>query len=218
MAVGSTFLTLTNDVLSRLRESSVTAVSANDYSTLVGKFVNEAKREVEDAWNWNRLRTTITVNTVADSYNYTLTGGGKRFRVIDAWNDTDDLQLTMMGMNQLNQRFYLGSATKGSPSQYGFNANSDLDPTVDVWPIPNAVFALRFNLTVPQTDLSADTDELKIQEMPFILGAWAKAISERGEDGGQNTSEAYLLYQQAVADAISQDAAIAPDETIWTAV
>ena len=76
MAVGSTFLTLTNDVLSRLRESSVTAVSANDYSTLVGKFVNEAKREVEDAWNWNRLRTTITVNTVADSYNYTLTGGG----------------------------------------------------------------------------------------------------------------------------------------------
>ena len=62
MAVGKTYLTLVNDVLSRLRESEVTSVSDNTYSSLIGRFVNEAKREVEDAWNWNRLRSTITID------------------------------------------------------------------------------------------------------------------------------------------------------------
>ena len=57
-----------------------------------------------------------------------------------------------------------------------------------------------------------------MNEFPVLLGAWAKAISERGEDGGQNTSEAYQLYQYALNDAISQDAAIAQDELIWNVV
>ena len=59
MAVGKTYLTLVNDVLSRLRESEVTSVSDNTYSSLIGRFVNEAKREVEDAWNWNRLEALL---------------------------------------------------------------------------------------------------------------------------------------------------------------
>ena len=57
-----------------------------------------------------------------------------------------------------------------------------------------------------------------MNEYPVLLGAWAKAISERGEDGGQNTSEAYQLYSYALNDAISQDAHIAQDEIIWNVV
>ena len=65
-----TYLELVNDVLIRLREPSVTTVTSNDYSTLIGKFVNDAKRQIEDAYAWNVLGTTITVSTVSGTYQY----------------------------------------------------------------------------------------------------------------------------------------------------
>ena len=180
MAVGKTYLTLVNDVLSRLRESEVTSVSDNTYSSLIGRFVNEAKREVEDAWNWNRLRSTITIDTVADSFNYTLTSSQKRFRFIDAFNDTQDIEMRLTGMNTLNQRFYLGTTQTGAPQEFGFNGHDTSgDAKVDVYPVPDAVYSLRFNLIIPQADLSADTDEIIMNEFPIILGAYAKAIFER---------------------------------------
>jgi len=219
MAVGKTYLTLVNDVLSRLRESEVTSVSDNTYSSLIGRFVNEAKREVEDAWNWNRLRSTITIDTVADSFNYTLTSSQKRFRFIDAFNDTQDIEMRLTGMNTLNQRFYLGTTQTGAPQEFGFNGHDTSgDAKVDVYPVPDAVYSLRFNLIIPQADLSADTDEIIMNEFPIILGAYAKAIFERGEDGGVSTNEAYQIYNVALNDAISQDAALAQDELVYQAV
>ena len=219
MAVGKTYLTLVNDVLSRLRESEVTSVSDNTYSSLIGRFVNEAKREVEDAWNWNRLRNTITVDTVADSFNYTLTSSQKRFRFIDAFNDTQDIEMRLTGMNTLNQRFYLGTTQTGAPQEFGFNGHDSAgDAKVDVYPVPDQVYSLRFNLIIPQADLSADTDEIIMNEFPIILGAYAKAIFERGEDRGVSTNEAYQIYNVALNDAISQDAALAQDELVYQAV
>ena len=52
----------------------------------------------------------------------------------------------------------------------------------------------------------------------FPNGTWARAISERGEDGGQNTSEQWQLYRSFLADNIAQDAGRVPDETIWEVV
>ena len=42
-------------------------VGITDYQVLIGDFVNEVKREVEDAWDWTSLRTLITVPTVANT-------------------------------------------------------------------------------------------------------------------------------------------------------
>ena len=42
-----TYLELVNDVLIRLREAEVETVSQTDYSKLIGKFVNDAKRSEE---------------------------------------------------------------------------------------------------------------------------------------------------------------------------
>lgn len=50
-----TYLELVNDVLIRLREQTVSTVSLTTYSTLIGKFVNDAKRQIEDAYDWNAL-------------------------------------------------------------------------------------------------------------------------------------------------------------------
>mgnify|MGYP003559975576 CR=1 FL=1 len=56
-----TFLECINEVLARLREPSVTTIASSTYSTLIGKFVNDAKRQVEDAWDWNCLSATLTL-------------------------------------------------------------------------------------------------------------------------------------------------------------
>ena len=50
-----TYLELVNDVLVRLRESTVSTVGETTYSSLIGKFVNDAKRQIEDSFNWNVL-------------------------------------------------------------------------------------------------------------------------------------------------------------------
>ena len=88
-----TYLELVNDVLVRLREEQVSTVSETTYSTLIGKFVNDAKRQIEDAYAWNVLGTTITVSTVQGTYSYALTGSGQKFQVLDVLNVTSNIRM-----------------------------------------------------------------------------------------------------------------------------
>jgi hypothetical protein len=60
-----TYLQIINAVLRRLRETEVTDVNETDYSKLIGEYVNSVKKEVEAAWDWNALRTTLTLNTTS---------------------------------------------------------------------------------------------------------------------------------------------------------
>ena len=64
-----TYLETVNSVLLRLRENEVPSVSNNNYSKLIGEFVNDAKRIVEDSWDWHSLRTTFTITTVANTFS-----------------------------------------------------------------------------------------------------------------------------------------------------
>ena len=77
------YLSLVNDVLVRLREPEVTTVNENVLSKLVSKFVNDAKRQVEDAYNWNALSSTLTATTTSGVFNYALVGTDGRFKVIE---------------------------------------------------------------------------------------------------------------------------------------
>ena len=77
-----TYLQLVNSVLRRLREDEVTTVGQNAYSKLIGEFVNDAKRTVEDSYDWTALRTTLTVSTTTDTFNYVLTGSQNRMNPV----------------------------------------------------------------------------------------------------------------------------------------
>jgi len=70
-----TFLQLINDVLVRLRETPVVTNTATAYSTLIGALINDAKREVEDSWQWSGLLDyfTFTVTSLG-VYQYETTG------------------------------------------------------------------------------------------------------------------------------------------------
>ena len=213
------FIQLVNDVLVRLRETEVSSVNDNAYSKLIGKFVNDAKRNVEDAYNWNALSDTLSAVTAPALFNYVLVGSGQRFRVIDVLNDTSNTILNNATTTWMNQQFLLTAQTQGSPNWYNFNGtDANGDTQVDLFPIPNGVYNIRFNIIKPQVPLSADADKVLVPSEPIIMLAYAKALAERGEDGGLASSEAYGLYKMSLADAISLEQNRYIEETQWISI
>lgn len=211
------YLQLVNSVLRRVRENEVTSVQDNKYSKLIGEFVNDAKRQCEDAYNWNALSETLSAVTGADIFNYVLEGSGQRFRLIDVIDDTNNAILELQTTSQMNQLFLIQTAQKGAPKYYNFNGtNTNGDTQVDLYPIPDGVYNLRFNIIKPQVPLSADADVLLIPSEPVIFNAVARAIAERGEDGGITSNEQYALFKQSLSDAISLESGRYLEEGEWT--
>ena len=70
----------------------VSIENSNDsYVKLIGEFVNDARRIVEDAWDWSALRSTITVTTTEDNlFSYSMTGTNNSFKILDVINDTSN--------------------------------------------------------------------------------------------------------------------------------
>lgn len=214
-----TYLEIVNAVLRRLREREVSSVQATAYSKLIGDFINESKSQVEAAWDWSALRSTLTLNTTANVFNYELNGAQNSFKVLDVWNDSDDTEMQYKASSWFNREFLTASPQLGTPLYYNFNGvSADGDTQVDLYPIPDAAYALRFNITLRNQELSADTDNMVIPKRPVILLATAMAIEERGEDGGQQSMNAYAASQSALADEIAMDAARHPEDTIWYSV
>jgi len=212
----STYLELVNNVLTRLREQTVSSVQDKSYSKLIGVYINDAKREVEDAYDWNALSNTLTAETSDGLFNYVLSTSGTRFRVIDVLNDTKDFQMRYAPTTWMDRQFLLTNNTKGVPYYFNFNGvDNNGDTQVDLYPIPDGVYTVRFNLIIPQVDLVADTDRVLVAPHLVCLLAYAKAIAERGEDSGILSSEAYNLYRQALADAVAIERNRYLEETVW---
>jgi hypothetical protein len=216
--MATTYLQLVNNVLIRLRETEVSSVGDTPYSSLIGVFVNDAKREIEDAHEWNVLTTTIVLPTVAGTRNYTLTGSGQRFRTQDVLNDTQDIPMQQVPTNWMNRQYFLGTIQGAAPTYYNYSGIDGDDTQVDVWPNPDGVYSLRFELVIPQENLTANADTLKVPAYLVQMLAYAKAVGERGEDGGTSFSEIYQQYRLALADAIAIEKNRYDDETTWVGV
>jgi hypothetical protein len=210
------YIQLVNDVLIRLREPEASSVSDNAYVKLIARFVNDSKRMVEDSYNWNSLSETLTADTAADVFNYVLVGSGQRFRVIDVINDTTNNFVEVASTKWMDQQFLMTTPVRGAPKYYNFNGtNSNGDTQVDLYPIPNGVYNIRFNIIRPQEPLVANADILLVPHEPVILGALARAQAERGEDGGVQAGETYQLMRQSLADAIALESGRYLEEQEW---
>mgnify|MGYP006284700027 CR=1 FL=1 len=216
--MSTTYLNVVNKVLKRLRETEVTTVNENDYSALIGEFVNDIKVEVENAWNWSALRNTLTIETVVDTFNYELTDSNVRMRILDVYNDTQDFYMQAKPGMWFDQQFMkYDSVAKGAPAYYNFNGTSASGTVgVDVYPVPDGVYTLHLNVVLPMPELSSDNDIVYLPADILVAGAVSKAMEERGIDGGNQNAE--LRYRLLLADYISIDAALREDEISWSAV
>ena len=180
------YLDIVNSVLRRLRENEVSSVQETPYSKLIGDLVNVVKREVEDSWDWSALRTTLTAITTANVFNYELEDSTTRIRILDMFNDTDNIIMQQRSTKWFDRQFLMTDPEKGSPYYYNFNGVSPEGNTqVDFYPIPDGVYNLRINCIIPQARLEANTDRILIPADVVIEGA------------------IYVLYQNVVMMVVS---------------
>ena len=167
-----TYLQLINDVLIRLREAQVSSSSQTTYSTLIGRFVNDAKRQIEDAYSWNVLGQTVSVTTAPGVFSYGLTGAGQKFQVTDAISISGSYGLRNIGAAEMNRpQSFLPSGT-GSPTDYVFDGvDGNGDAKVVVYPRPDAVYSLAFSLTIPQAPLTDDNTSVLVPDALVVQNA-----------------------------------------------
>jgi hypothetical protein len=217
-AAGLTWLQLINRVLVRLRESTVANNNTTEYSTHVGQVINQVKSEIEEAYYWNALRETFTVNCVAATTNYALADSGPRAIVLSAWNTATYGEMVKSTNRDFDAKFFgVATVQTGNPTQYlqaGTNASNDI--TVDIWPSPTGTDALKFNAYVPQADLAADGDVALIPQNVLIEETVARMQAEKGDEGAQPLPPGQSFYRtDLLASAVSREAALDDNEMQW---
>ena len=221
-----TYRQIINAVLRRLREDSIAAdwsgnlidaTGPSDYQVLIGDFINEVKREVEDAWDWTALRRVETVTTVLNTRSYNLPSTSQRTRTLSVQEQEQGQMLQGVPDSWIRSTQY-PTDSSGVPSYFSINGVSSGLLTAQLYPKPDGVYNINFYMLDPQEDLTTATQALTCPEFPVIMGTWARAIAERGEDGGTLSDMAQMQYQQALSDAIQQDVGRHSDEVIWNGV
>ena len=218
-----TYRELINEVLIRLREDTIStnwSGNINDSSTVsayhkvIGSLINDSKRHVEERHDWLNLRETVNISTVNGTRNYNLSSG-QEFKIIDVINNTTGTQLAQVNRGYLNRIKYPTQPT-GEPLYYGFNgSDASNNLKVDLSPTPINAETLSFDIVKHQDDLQTAATVLKVPVQPVILGAWARAIAERGEDGGTQSSLMAGEANEALKQAIMLDSGNTQYETDW---
>ncbi len=218
-----TFRGLINEVLIRLREDTISSnwsgdindsSTVTDYQKVIGSLVNDSKRSIEGYHDWLVLRETADITTVASTKNYSLSSG-QEFKVVDAINNTTGTQLVQVSKAYLNSIRYPTDPT-GEPLYYGFNgADASNNLKVDLSPVPTTAHTISFDIVKYQDELTEADTVIKIPDKPVVLGAWARAISERGEDGGTQSSIAAQEANESLKQAIMLDSGNTRYETDW---
>jgi hypothetical protein len=211
-----TYLNIVNNVLRRLREDEVTSVQNSTYSKMAGDFVNDAKRIVEDSWDWSALRTTLTITTTADVFNYVLTGSQNRIKALNVINDTANLFMEYKTATFFDEAYLISEPRRSAPTYYTYNGvDSSGDTQIDIYPTPDKEYTIRFNCVKRTADLSADDDQLTVPSMPVVHLAIALLARERGETGGTSAPEYFNIANQYLSDAIALDAQKHSEEVVF---
>ena len=210
------YLAAINSVLVRLRERTVESINENEYSSLIATLINDSIQEVEQAWDWSALRNSLTVTTSNGIFNYELNGAKNDVKVLSVVNATTQSDVDYQTANWFNDRYLTPSPATGSPSYWSFNGvGTDGDTLIDLYPKPDGVYEVRFNVVKRSEDLVAEADRIYCPHRPIVLLAYAKAVEERGEDNGQTGNTAYMAANNSLSNAIALDASKHPEETIW---
>jgi len=219
-----TFLKVVNRTLVKLRESEVTTLAgASAYPLLIAQLVNETKEEIETAWSWNSLRFSVDITTVAGTGTYSLTGMGEEFTIESILDTSGNIPLIGPSPNVYVDNLSLTTSLGGSSSTAVYadllGIDSSGDPILRITPTPSADgTVIRIIGRTKQAYLETSTDSntlIKLPWRPVVLGTYVKALSERGEDGGNTYDEASRAYDMALATAIGLDSRNSHINTDW---
>ncbi len=230
-----TYLQLVNAVLTRLREDTVNSVTENSYSALVGAFVNDAKRVVEDAWAWSQLLRTVSFPLTAgsaasyDLEDYVADDGlqlnerarlyvdpetGKPLVYVSTDNKERELGVVPQSHIKVSRMAEQNDADSGQVTELVVSTNPSAatgKTRLRFFTIPSisdaadTVFVYLIN---PQNELSANSEVLLVPSDPVIQLAYLYCLYERGEELGELLSLTSNKAEAALADAIMFDSSM----------
>ena len=215
-----TYLQVVNNVLKALREDQTTSVTSDSYVELVGKFVNDAKSQVEDAWDWsayNEVRTT-TIGAGNDAFILIDTDNRVKLEMvaIQSAAGTNSLLIQIPRKAILLRAFTSTTGAAGIPTHYANNGvDSNGDARIAVSPPALATSTVMVSGFFRPTDLVFNEDVLTIPYAPVQDLAVAMAVREGGEAAGQSSAEYFQLAKRSLSDAIAYDSARNAEETDW---
>jgi hypothetical protein len=216
-AYGKTKLQVVNEVLERLRESTVATTSSTTYATLVARVLNSVKTEIEQSWAWLNLRDTYNVTATPGVTSYALTGSGQYAQILDIWNGTTKRKLSRGTFASFNAKFFgVDTLQTGDVTEYlpvGVDSNFDLQ--FDVWPNPTASNLLKVNIYAPQADPETDATVIVVPSQILIEGILAYMLAERGDDNGTAAQAQQAYYRALLAGTVATEGGHDPSEQDW---
>jgi hypothetical protein len=217
-----TYLEIVNEVLSRLREDTVSAVSNTTYSQLIGRFVKQAYIEASNAYEWPELDGTDDTAIAASDTSWTITTGDTGEGIFDihsVFNVTDDCFLKKATYKWIRDKLS-DDTTQNRPTHFAYGGETaDGTTTLHLYPTSDGTRTLRtsYNRKPDLNNTFNDSTVILMPELPVILRAWALAISERGEDGGSTYNEVDQSARESLSDAIALYDSNTPP-TMWAPV
>ena len=218
-----TFRELINEVLIRLREDTIAtdwsgnindSTTVTDYQKVIGSLINDSKRNIESYHDWLVLRETVDVATVSGTRNYNLSSG-QEIKIIDVINQATGTNLIQVSRQYINSTIY-PSENSGEPMYYAFNgADSSNNLKVDLEPKPNSVQTISFDMVKYQDELKTASTVIKIPNKPVVIGSWMRAVAERGEDGGTQSTVIAMEYKEILNQSIMVDSGNTQYESDW---
>jgi hypothetical protein len=223
------WLQLVNQVLRRLREDEVTDVNATSYSKLIGTFINDAKREVENAWYWKSLNSTVRISVPATNETFFSLSSGSSYVVGSSYGNSRSKILYDSSMRPM-----VYCTTPSKEYQLCEMYNLDMDSYQHLNPdalemtdqnyfalspsVATDEMRIRFRdyhlesrsyavgMYTPQADFEDQTTVLLAPWRPVVHLALIYALDERGEEIGEPGSKAWLRYETSLADEVALDA------------
>jgi hypothetical protein len=197
-----------------MRENEVSAVSENTYSAMVGDYVNDAYRLIKDSWKWSSLRQTISIATVDATPSYELTGSDYSVEILSVI-DTDTGEFLTYKPQVWFTEKYNQPLVSGRPTYYTFDGEASGVPKIKLYPQPNDVYNIAFDVVIRADELTDGTDVVLVPNLPLIHMSIALLSRERGETGGPSAAELYSIADRYLGDAIALDANKHPEELVW---
>lgn len=232
-----TYREMINAVLRRLRQNTINVIWDGDledatnvsaYQKLIGDFVEEVRKEVENSWNWRALFDTdtdsisgpiTTPSRTIYASNFTLNisdpGLFKLVQIVHTDTGQPLIELSYAEMRKLH--LANTSNVPGRPMYYSISDRTDnyLGNTVQVYPPADQEYEFESLMFTGEDPLTESQDITSLPSHVIILGAWARAIAERGEDGGSLSDMVFGQYSNALSDEIQKDALHSGQELIW---
>ena len=138
---------------------------------------------------------------------------------MDVINTKSLIGMRNISFVEMNRNLNFAPVPQSAPTQFAFDGvDGSYDSKVSLYPVPDTVYTVKFMLTIPQATLSSDSTVVKVPDVLVSQNAYARALVERGEDGGLSSSEAYNLYRAMLSDYIALEGTRYPENQEFVSI